>query len=79
MILIRTKDSDMSKWVSWEIEYFLSLRKKIAVLDVEKDTLPKPKYLESIPIAKFISNNLIILSDDKNKALSDWVKSIDMD
>jgi hypothetical protein len=69
----------MSKWVSWEIEYFYSLRKKIAVLDSEIDTVPKPKYLESLPIAKFINNNLIILSNDKNKAFGDWVKSIDID
>lgn len=79
MILIRTKDSDMSKWVSWEVEYFYSLRKKIAVLDVEKDTVPKPKYLESLPTAKFISNNLIILSNDKNKAFCEWLKNTDMD
>lgn len=78
MILIRTKESDISKWVSWEIEYFYSLRKKIAVLNLEEYAVAKPKYMESpMPIAKFIDNSLTIISEGKNKAFGCWLKNID--
>ncbi|QDG35735.1 toll/interleukin-1 receptor domain-containing protein [Alteromonas mediterranea] len=78
MILIRTKESDLSKWVSWEIEYFYSLRKKIAVLNLEEYAVAKPKYMESpMPIAKFIDNSLTIISEGKNKAFSCWLKNTD--
>ncbi|ELM3617453.1 toll/interleukin-1 receptor domain-containing protein [Aeromonas sobria] len=73
LILIRTKESDSSTWVSWEVDYFTALKKKLAILNVNDDYEKTPKYINIYPTAKFIDEELFIFSSEKKKSVIEWV------
>ncbi|MGT2593427.1 TIR domain-containing protein [Vibrio cholerae] len=73
LLLIRTKESDSSTWVSWEIEYFSSLQKKIAVLNTN-DNSPERGIIEALPKAKYLDNKLFISENNKKTDIVEWIK-----
>lgn len=73
LILIRTKESDSSKWVSWEVDYFIALKKKIAILNVNDDYEKTPDSLRKFPTAKFIDEELLIFSGEEKENIIEWL------
>ncbi|MEI7072675.1 TIR domain-containing protein [Pectobacterium versatile] len=73
LILIRTKESDLSTWVSWEIGYFSALGKKIAIFSLDDDCDNKNELIDALPIAKFIDGEFFIFSDERKICMIDWV------
>lgn len=73
LILLRTKDSDLSSWVSWELEYFTALKKKVAILNVSNDYLITTNFMSTFPEAKFIGDELFIFSSNKKENIIKWI------
>ena len=73
LILIRTNESDLSPWVSWEIGYFTTLGKKIAVLRLDNEQDQSNELIDAFPIARLIDGNIYIISNNKKQALVDWI------
>lgn len=73
LILIRTKESILSPWVSWEIGYFSALGKKIAVLNFDSGHDNKNELIDAFPIAKLVDDDLFIFSNDKKENVINWV------
>ncbi len=49
LVVIRTKESDSSVWVSWELGYFSALNRKTAIMIVEEDLDEGPEFVRGLP------------------------------
>jgi hypothetical protein len=58
LFLIRTKESDSSIWVSWELGYFAALDRKVAVLNLGDALEQGPEFIRGFPKAYIKDNRL---------------------
>lgn len=65
LLLIRTKESDSSIWVSWELGYYAALNKKVAVLEIGDDLGSEPEFIINYPKAFLTSNGLQVSEGSK--------------
>lgn len=73
LVLIRTNESDSSVWVSWEVDYFTSLKKKIAILNAGDDLNVAGKFAREFPMVEFLDEGLFVFSGGKKKSIMEWV------
>ena len=73
LILVRTKESDSSIWVAWEIGYFSALGRKIAVLNIDDSYEDDAEFLKGLPMVKYLNDNLHVLGNDSSYSIGDWL------
>ncbi|MCU8018120.1 TIR domain-containing protein [Shewanella sp. SM72] len=73
LILIRTKESDLSSWVTWEINYFSKLGKKIAVLNLDNEHGKSHELIDTYPTVQIIDGNILVFNKSKQHKLVDWI------
>ncbi|HFQ5227647.1 TPA: TIR domain-containing protein [Vibrio vulnificus] len=73
LILVRTKESDSSVWVAWEIGYFTALGKKVAVLRPDDSYEQEAEFLKELPVARYVDGNLRVCENDNLYSIEDWI------
>lgn len=74
LLLIRTRESDQSIWVSWELGYFAALNKRVAILEVEDNLPEKPEFTSSYPKAFLEDGKICVSENDTVYELANWVR-----
>lgn len=62
LLLLRTKESDISIWASWELGYFAALGRKMAVFNLGDALGQAPEFICGCPQAH-IENNILYIED----------------
>jgi len=73
LLLIRTKESDLSIWVSWELGYFAALNRKVVVLEVGDDLGKAPEFISGYPKAFLKDNRLHVTESESDYEFADWL------
>jgi hypothetical protein len=73
LILIRTKESDSSIWVSWELGYFSALGRKMAALTIEEDLDKGPEFVDGLPRLRVNCDKLQVIEGQETYDFTSWL------
>ena len=62
-----------SQWCPWEIGYADALGKRICIFNLD-EVKYKPQFYDNYLTLKFENNNFIIVEENRNVALIEWIK-----
>lgn len=74
LLLIRTRESDQSIWVSWELGYFAALNKRVAILEVEDDLPEVSEFIGGYPRAFLKDEKICVSENDAVYEFADWIR-----
>jgi chromosome condensin MukBEF MukE localization factor len=74
LFLLRSNESDSSRWVSWELGYFSTLDRKVVVLNVLEYLYPEPEYIAGLPKARLIDNRLQVADGNNIYDFCCWLR-----
>lgn len=73
LLLIRTRESDKSIWVSWELGYFAALNKRVVILEAEDDLSEVPEFISGYPKAFLNDEKICVSENDAVYEFTDWI------
>lgn len=72
-VLVLTKNSVVSSWVKWEIEFFAEIGKRIVILGIGENIDEWPEFVRPYPIIRRESGGYHVISDGKRMDFDLWI------
>ncbi len=74
LILIRTKESDSSAWVSWELGYFSALERPVAVMTAQDQLDQAPEFISGLPSILMDGDRLQVIEEARHFDFTCWLQ-----
>jgi hypothetical protein len=75
LLLIRTKESDSSIWVSWELGYFSALCRRVTVFEVGDDLGEEPEFISGYSKTYLKESRLHVSENESTYDFMHWLNS----